>query len=51
MLGQYAELAVWEFSREARRDIEQSLVHTLGSYAHPQQSHEGGAAIARASSS
>ena len=42
MLRQYAELAAWEFSRQARRDIEQSLVHTLGTYAHPQRSHEGG---------
>ena len=42
MLRQYAELAAWEFSRQARRDIEQSLAHTLGTYAHPQRSHEGG---------
>jgi signal transduction histidine kinase len=42
MLRQYAELAAWEFSRQARRDIEQSLVHTLGRYAHPQRSHDGG---------
>jgi signal transduction histidine kinase len=42
MLRQYAELAAWEFSRQARRDIEQSLVRTLATYAHPQRSHAGG---------
>jgi signal transduction histidine kinase len=35
MLRQYAQLAAWEFSRQARRDIEQSLTHTLTTYAHP----------------
>ena len=35
MLRQYAQLAVWEFSRQARGDIQKSLSHTLQSYAHP----------------
>jgi signal transduction histidine kinase len=42
MLRQYAQLAAWEFARQARRDIEQSLTHTLASYAHPKNGGRGG---------
>src|SRR5688572_16196425 len=40
MLRQYAQLAAWEYSRLARRDIEQSLGHTLQSRAHPRAQHQ-----------
>ena len=35
MLRQYAELAAWEFSREARKQIDAALNHVLGREAHP----------------
>ena len=37
MLRQYAELAVWELSREARKDIDGTLVPVLNEVAHPKQ--------------
>jgi signal transduction histidine kinase len=43
MLRQYAQLALWEFSRQARRDLEDGLMHALGSYAHPQRPNAGAA--------
>jgi signal transduction histidine kinase len=36
MLRQYAQLAAWEFSRAARRDIDATLTHTLAAYVHPE---------------
>ena len=39
-LRQYAQLAAWEYSRVARRDIEQSLSHTLQSRAHPRAQNQ-----------
>ena len=36
MLRQYAELAAWEFSREARKQIDTALNHLLGREAHPE---------------
>jgi signal transduction histidine kinase len=42
MLRQYAQLAAWEFARQARRDIEQSLTHTLSAYAHPKSGGRAG---------
>lgn len=36
MLRQYAELAAWEFSRGARREIETALMHALSRRAHPE---------------
>ena len=36
MLRQYAELAAWEFSRQARRSIDESLMQALVGYAHPE---------------
>jgi signal transduction histidine kinase len=36
MLRQYAELAAWEFSRAARKNIDTTLVRTLAGYAHPE---------------
>ena len=35
MLRQYAQLAAWEFSRAARRDIDTTLTRTLAGYVHP----------------
>jgi signal transduction histidine kinase len=35
MLRQYAELAAWEFSREARKDLDAALNHVLSRDAHP----------------
>lgn len=35
MLRQYAQLAAWEFSRAARRDIDAALSRTLAGYVHP----------------
>jgi signal transduction histidine kinase len=35
MLRQYAELASWEFSREARKDLDAALNHVLSREAHP----------------
>ena len=35
MLRQYAELAAWEFSREARKQIDSALNHVLARDAHP----------------
>ena len=40
MLRQYAELAAWELSREARKDIDAALVPVLNEVAHPKQ-HQG----------
>ena len=42
MLRQYAQLAAWEFSRQARRDIEQALNQALAVYAHPERARRGG---------
>jgi signal transduction histidine kinase len=42
MLRQYAQLAVWEFSRQARGDVQKSLSHTLQSYAHPDHGRHAG---------
>ena len=39
VLRQYAQLAGWEFSRQAQRDVEDSLNHTLATYAHPERTH------------
>src|SRR5918992_5037855 len=36
MLRQYAELAAWEFSREARKQIDGALNHLLSRDAHPE---------------
>jgi signal transduction histidine kinase len=36
MLRQYAQLAAWEFSRAARRDIDTTLTRTLAGYVHPE---------------
>jgi signal transduction histidine kinase len=36
MLRQYAELAAWEFSREARKQIDSALNHLLARDAHPE---------------
>jgi signal transduction histidine kinase len=36
MLRQYAELAAWEFSREARKQIDGALNHVLARDAHPE---------------
>jgi signal transduction histidine kinase len=36
MLRQYAELAAWEFSREARKQIDSALNHLLARHAHPE---------------
>src|SRR5688572_7695048 len=36
MLRQYAQLAAWEFSRAARRDIDATLTRTLAGYVHPE---------------
>ena len=36
MLRQYAELAAWEFSRDARREIDSALNHALSRDAHPE---------------
>lgn len=36
MLRQYAELAAWEFSREARKQIDTALNHVLSREAHPE---------------
>ena len=36
MLRQYAELAAWEFSREARKQIDGALNHALARDAHPE---------------
>jgi hypothetical protein len=36
MLRQYAELAAWEFSREARKQIDTALNHVLARDAHPE---------------
>ena len=38
MLRQYAELAAWEFSREARKQIDSALNHMLARDAHPENS-------------
>src|SRR5687767_7070319 len=35
MVRQYAELAAWEFSREARKDVSEALNRTLGFQVHP----------------
>ena len=37
MLRQYAQLAAWEFSRAARRDIDSTLTRTLAGYVHPER--------------
>lgn len=37
MLRQYAQLAAWEFSREARKDIGMALMRTLAAGAHPER--------------
>ena len=39
VLRQYSQLAAWEFSRLAQRDIDDSLTHTLAAQAHPERSH------------
>ena len=39
VLRQYGQLAAWEFSRLAERDIEDSLTHTLAAQAHPERNH------------
>ncbi len=36
MLRQYAQLAAWEFSRAARRNIDTTLTRTLAGYVHPE---------------
>ena len=35
MVRQYAELAAWEFSREARKNIDEALTRTLAAEVHP----------------
>ena len=40
MLRQYAQLATWEFSRQARRDVDEALMHTLFKRAHPQREEQ-----------
>ncbi len=37
MVRQYAQLAGWEFAREAGKDIEVALTHTLADHAHPER--------------
>jgi signal transduction histidine kinase len=37
MLRQYAQLAAWEFSREARKDIEMAMTRALAARAHPER--------------
>ena len=37
MLRQYAQLATWEFSRQARRDIDEAVMHALAKRAHPER--------------
>ena len=40
MLRQYAQLAAWEFSRAARRDIDTTLTRTLAGYVHPARNNK-----------
>jgi signal transduction histidine kinase len=35
MLRQYAQLAAWEFAREARKDIDKAISRTLSGHVHP----------------
>ena len=35
MLRQYAQLAAWEFAREARKDIDKAISRTLAGHVHP----------------
>lgn len=35
MLREYADLAAWEFSREARKDVDSALARTIAAEAHP----------------
>lgn len=37
MLRQYAQLATLEYARTVRRDVEEALVQTLNTYAHPER--------------
>jgi signal transduction histidine kinase len=37
MVRQYAQLAAWEFSQEARKSITETVVRTLNEVAHPRQ--------------
>src|SRR5687768_17842636 len=37
MLRQYAQLAAWEFSREARRETDKALSRALAGHVHAQQ--------------
>ena len=41
MLRQYAQLAAWEFSRAARRDIDATLTHTLADLRTPREPQQG----------
>jgi signal transduction histidine kinase len=42
MRRQYAELALWEFSRQARREVDEALMHALASWAHPERATRTG---------
>jgi signal transduction histidine kinase len=41
MLREYAQLAAWEFSREARKDIDATLMRTLAAHVHPDRQMGG----------
>ena len=41
MLRQYAQLAAWEFAREARKEIDKAISRTLARHIHPE--HKAGA--------